>query len=486
MASLVKTASGSRPSGLPLRSPWSRAETPAGARFELVHDLLAAGAVEHALPTLAAAQTRARRVYEAAGRTDAADRLAASVYAADVLVELAAEGQLDAVDTEIAAAALADACGEPRAAASFDVFLRTTQHPSLLELPPVVATEIVLKLLLHLGVASETSVWCRSPAGSVDCLVVLGGHDHASRRVRAAAKAALRRTPSLAVLGRYTLRTAVVRRFGEPHAVIVARVRDAATAADAYLEETATALSAVIEREHLLDRSAAREHALSAAGEKRLMRLGFDLHDGPIQEVLVLADEVRRLRDQVYPFVLESHRELAHGRFDDVLARLGELDRQLRETAHSLESKSVVSRPLGEILHREVDTFAERSDIVARLEIRGDPDTLTAAQRITVFRAIQESLANVREHAGATEVEIRVRARRNSVEVRITDNGQGFEVGRALARAAQRGRLGLVGIGERVRMLGGTFAVDSAPGGPTTLSFTLPRWRGLGSETDPA
>ena len=50
----------------------------------------------------------------------------------------------------------------------------------------------------------------------------------------------------------------------------------------------------------------------------------------------------------------------------------------------------------------------------------------------------------------------------------------GFEVGRALSRAAQRGRLGIVGIGERVRMLGGSFEIDSAPGGPTMLTFALP------------
>ena len=55
----------------------------------------------------------------------------------------------------------------------------------------------------------------------------------------------------------------------------------------------------------------------------------------------------------------------------------------------------------------------------------------------------------------------------------------GFEVERALARAAERGRLGLVGIGERVRMVGGTFELESAPGGPTTLKLTLPRWEPL-------
>jgi signal transduction histidine kinase len=206
------------------------------------------------------------------------------------------------------------------------------------------------------------------------------------------------------------------------------------------------------------------------------MRLGFDLHDGAIQDVLALSADVKLLQQQVYPFVLEEFREQAFGRFDDITARLTDLDRQLREIAHSLETKSVISRPLGETLHREVDGFSERSGIQASLEIRGDPDSLSSAQRITVFRAVQEALANVREHAGATTVAVRVRARRSSVEVQITDDGMGFEVERALAKAAQRGRLGLVGIGERVRMLGGTFELESAPGGPTTLKLTLPRW----------
>ena len=238
-------------------------------------------------------------------------------------------------------------------------------------------------------------------------------------------------------------------------------------------------MAPIVEREHLLEHSSTRERTLVAASERRLMRLGFDLHDGPIQDVLALAAEVKLLQQQVYPFVLEEQRELAYGRFEDLTARLVDLDRHLREIAHSLETKSVLSRPLGEILHREVDNFAERSGLAATLEIRGDPDSLSSAQRITVFRAIQEALANVREHSGASSVDVRVRARRSAIEVRIADDGMGFEVERALAKAAQRGRLGLVGIAERVRMLGGTFHVESAPGGPTSLKFTLPRWEPL-------
>jgi signal transduction histidine kinase len=271
-----------------------------------------------------------------------------------------------------------------------------------------------------------------------------------------------------------------VQRFGEPLAAVVGRCGAVEhTVADAYLAEAAACMAPIVEREHLLEHSSARERMLVAASERRLLRLGFDLHDGPIQDVLALGADVKLLQEQVYPFVLAEHREVVYGRFEDLTARLVDLDRHLRELAHSLETKSVLSRPLGEILHREVDNFAERSGLDAQLEIRGDPDSLSSAQRITVFRAIQEALANVREHSGASTVDVRVRARRSAIEVQISDDGMGFEVERALARAAQRGRLGLVGIAERVRLLGGTFQVESAPGGPTTLKFTLPRWEPL-------
>ena len=97
--------------------------------------------------------------------------------------------------------------------------------------------------------------------------------------------------------------------------------------------------------------------------------------------------------------MLESHRELAYGRFEDLIARVVELDRQLREAAHSLESRSIVSRPLAEILHREVEAFQAQSGIETSLTIQGDPEILGPQQRVAVFRAIQESLSNVESTA---------------------------------------------------------------------------------------
>ena len=448
-------------------------------RLERLHAYFLEGCTDEIRPVLELVLADARRVHAGYADAEVGDGLASVWYAATAIVELGAALELDEADVRGAGAAIAEACALPLAAARYVLFREVVGHPRLLELPPLVAVELQLGLLLGLDVLADVSLWTRTPGG-LECIVTLGGDENPTRRMRAEAKATLRQRSRLSLLGGSQLRSATILRFGEAYGAIVGRVGAAAqSVAEAYLLEIASALSPVIEREHLLEYSASRERTLTASSERRLMRLGFDLHDGPIQDVLALAADVHLLQQQVYPFILEDYQEQAHGRFDDLSARLIELDRQLREIAHSLETKSVISRPLGETLHREVDGFAERTGVRAELEIRGDPDSLSSAQRITVFRAIQEALANVREHAGATNVSVRVRARRSAIELQIVDDGMGFEVERALAKAAQRGRLGLVGIGERVRMVGGTFEIESQPGGPTSLKLTLPRWEPL-------
>jgi len=448
-------------------------------RLERLHAYFLEGCTDQTRPALESVLVDARHVRDGCDDRDVGDGLASVRYAAAAVVELASALELDEADLRGAAAAVAEACAMPLTAARYVLFSQAVGSSRLLELPPLVAAEIQLSLLVGFDVLGDVTLWRRTTS-SLECILSVGAPGRPSRRIRAEAKATLRQRSRLSLLGGSQLRSMPVLRFEKAYAALVGRIGSVEPdVAEAFLNEAAAALSSVIEREYLHEHSAARERTLVASAERRLMRLGFDLHDGPIQDVLAMTADVRLLQQQVYPFVLEEYREQAYGRFDDITSRLTELDRQLREIAHSLETKSVISRPLGEILHREVDSFAERTGIGATLEIRGDPDSLSSAQRITIFRAIQEALANVREHAGATSVEVRVRARRSAIEAQISDDGMGFEVERALAKAAERGRLGLVGIGERVRMLGGTFELESAPGGPTTLKLTLPRWEPL-------
>ncbi len=102
-----------------------------------------------------------------------------------------------------------------------------------------------------------------------------------------------------------------------------------------------------------------------------------------------------------------------------------------------------------------------------------------------IFRVVQEALTNVREHSGAAHVAIEVQAANTHTEVRIADDGRGFEVEATLTRASREGRLGLVGIVERIRLLGGSISIASRPSG-TEGAFTLPRWIPLLAEVPAA
>jgi signal transduction histidine kinase len=174
------------------------------------------------------------------------------------------------------------------------------------------------------------------------------------------------------------------------------------------------------------------------------------------------------------------------GRFDDLGGRLAEIDQTLRELSQSLESSSVGTASLPDTLRRELAVFDRRAGIEAAIEISGSFDSLSASQRIALFRIAQEGLANVREHSSATKVSVTLRELADGVRLAIVDDGDGFDVSHTVVSAARRGRLGLVGMSERVRLLGGSFSLTSSFGTGTQIVATLPSWDPVSAIREPA
>lgn len=221
-------------------------------------------------------------------------------------------------------------------------------------------------------------------------------------------------------------------------------------------------------------RPAADRHA--SALQRRLSRLRFDLHDGPQQAVHLLAQDLRLFREQLGPMI-EAHpdRELALGRLDDLEAQLVALDADLRRLSTTARSP-LAEESLAEALAQLTDAFQERAGVVPRTQVSGSIDALTDSQRIAVLSIVREALSNVRRHSDAGRVDVRIAAGEESIEVEVRDDGSGFAPELAGPEAARRGRLGLIGMCERTEMLGGRTAIRSAPGGPTVVSASLPRW----------
>jgi signal transduction histidine kinase len=218
--------------------------------------------------------------------------------------------------------------------------------------------------------------------------------------------------------------------------------------------------------------------ALLEAADRRLTRLGFDLHDGPLQELLLLGEDMRMFREQLASVLGErDEARLLRGRLEDLEARSIALERGLRQISTATGASAQADRPFADAVRELADAFTARTGIVPAVRLEGAQTSMSSSQRIALLSVVGEALNNIREHSrGASKVEVAIRLGADGVAARVRDDGCGFDVETALLDAARRGRIGLAGIYERVRLLDGECVVQSRPGGPTTVSLKLPFW----------
>ncbi len=140
---------------------------------------------------------------------------------------------------------------------------------------------------------------------------------------------------------------------------------------------------------------------------------------------------------------------------------------EARRSVWALRPQALDELPLDEVLRRETEQFAA-DGIAASFTVSGEPRLLSPDVAAALMRICQESLANVRRHAAASEVEVTLAFTEDSVHLSVVDNGRGFDQG------APGGGFGLVGMKERARLLGGTFGIERRPGGGTVVATTIP------------
>lgn len=202
------------------------------------------------------------------------------------------------------------------------------------------------------------------------------------------------------------------------------------------------------------------------------------------QQVEVSEDERRRWAQELHDGVLQS---LAAVRITLAAAlqasgedRADRLERAAEGTVEGLEEQiTELSRLINDLrpaslerlgLPAALEALAEessnRGDFEVATEIVFDVD-LTSDEERAVYRLVQEALNNVVKHAAATHVSVRVGTAAGTVEIEVTDDGSGFDPSRGPGR-------GLLGMRERVEMLGGSIDLISTPGEGTTVRASLP------------
>lgn len=210
---------------------------------------------------------------------------------------------------------------------------------------------------------------------------------------------------------------------------------------------------------------------------KRVVRIGFDLHDGALQDIVLLGADMHVFREQLGKAGAFDNRQRIVGRVDDLIARLTAIDAQLRELATAADSTELLRRPLAATLTDVVASYCGSMESHTSIDPGLDESSLTDSQKIAVLRIAGAAVSNAARHSGAKNVVLTLKQLADGIEMSIRDDGAGFAVQSALRGAAQSSRLGLAGMRERAALLGGRLLIESSPGGPTEVLLQLPSWQ---------
>lgn len=216
--------------------------------------------------------------------------------------------------------------------------------------------------------------------------------------------------------------------------------------------------------------AAARTVALNEAS---LRRIASDLHDGPAQDLGFAQMRLRSMVDRPAADASASTMgasTAAQGDLDAVSSALDLAMADLRAICAGLQLPDLDTLSASEVAARAVRDFERKTGIEVRLELAGSDPEVALPIRITLYRVLQEALANGFRHGGAIAQRARLRMTGDELDVEVRDGGRGFDA----SAAGSRPQGGLAGMRERVRALGGMFEVGSSPAEGTAVRVRLP------------
>jgi len=204
------------------------------------------------------------------------------------------------------------------------------------------------------------------------------------------------------------------------------------------------------------------------AQEEERHRLTLELHDGPVQALSFLATRIGAARK----FAARGDTARAEKILGEVEGALSHEVQELRELMMNLRPPSLEERGLVEAV-RDLGVGLAR-DAGVRVEVRGViTQRPSASSESMLYRVLQEALTNVRKHASATNVVVGFEEDGGTLCAWVQDNGTGFDVN-APTESTEPGHYGLLGIRERIDMLGGTCDWESSPEKGTLLRVRVP------------
>ena len=233
------------------------------------------------------------------------------------------------------------------------------------------------------------------------------------------------------------------------------------------MDEIGRQVALGMERLRLQARVQDQQNEMAVGAERN--RIARDMHDGLVQYVYALGLQLEHARDLVVeqpeavaPLLTSSIQQTNH-----VLS-------EMRTFIYQLRPIMMKEKEIGQWVLDLCQQFQEATGIPVRTQVGAlAEEALSPAISIALFRIIQETLANIYKHSEATHAALSLDFGPNGARLVIEDDGRGFDVDARPAPAIQQGH-GLANIEERVRELGATLELESAPGAGTRLEAVFP------------
>lgn len=208
---------------------------------------------------------------------------------------------------------------------------------------------------------------------------------------------------------------------------------------------------------------------ISQAQEEERKRIARELHDDTIQALVVLCQQVDDMVSTVkgLPRQAKSCLYELHRAANTIMQEVRRLSQDLRPAA--LDNLGLVSA-----LEWLASDVAAYSGIATNMKVLGIERRFPTEVELVLFRTAQEALRNVWKHAKAKSAEVTIEFSDGKTKLIVTDDGKGFDPPPEVSNLPRLGKLGLAGMQERARLLGGALSVKSEPGSGTTVTAELP------------
>ena len=202
--------------------------------------------------------------------------------------------------------------------------------------------------------------------------------------------------------------------------------------------------------------------------EEERKRISRELHDEIGQALTSISIDLETIKRNLPPGSASIKKLL------ETQSLANEVTENIRRISYDLRPTILDDLGLVSALRWYTNRFSKIANMDVKLQTTISEERLSNESKILLYRAVQEALTNVLKHSKANKVKIQLKSNDKFVELRIEDNGVGFRVKKVLDTEKKDGSLGLLGMHERIKLVGGTLDIISSPGKGTKLLIRVP------------